>query len=350
MPVSPNMYTKNKIAQIIVATMNSLDDSIQDNGLINQTMMHARKPQITGTKITFKKFFIFSSFLRDFFNVKKYSISFGHIISKPVKMSTPSCRAIFLVLLLAHLCGSSNGRQIIKICVKIYLMSWNKGFTKETHPGVRRISETMKMNKLDNFKKWRDKMKKLGRIRSNYPKLKKNADLAELIGVTLGDGNIAVFPRTEAITISSNAKNKGFIKRYAHLIKKIFSQKPTINKPNRGCVRIRIYQKYISRRINIPTGSRKDKNIKIPEWILKNKQFLIRYLRGLYEAEGSFCIHKPTSTYKFLFSNKNKSLLNNVYRALNILGFHPHESEYKIQISKKEEVYKIKDLLKFRQY
>ncbi|MCD6270358.1 hypothetical protein J7J23_01095 [bacterium] len=70
----------------------------------------------------------------------------------------------------------------------------------------------------------------------------------------------------------------------------------------------------------------------------------------MYEAEGSFCVHKPTYTYKFLFANRNKSLLENVYRILKILGFHPHKSKYKIQISKKGEVYKIKELIKFRQY
>lgn len=248
--------------------------------------------------------------------------------------------------------GSSNGRKILLFMVRFLYMhvSWNKGFNKYTHPSVMKTSQTMKGKKIDNFKKWRDKMKKLGKIRSSYSELKKNGDLAELIGVTLGDGNISVFPRTEAITIASNANNKGFIRRYAYLIEKIFLSKPTINKPNRGCIRIRLYQKYISKRMNIPSGARKDKNIKTFQWILKNKEFLIRYLRGLYEAEGSFCIHKPTCTYKFLFSNKNESLLNNIYQALIILGFHPNKSGYKIQISRKEEVFKIKDLIKFRQY
>jgi len=54
--------------------------------------------------------------------------------------------------------------------------------------------------------------------------------------------------------------------------------------------------------------------------------------------------------HKFLFSNRNKSLLDNVYQALKVLGFHPHRSKCKIQISKKREVYKIRDLIKFRKY
>jgi hypothetical protein len=72
---------------------------------------------------------------------------------------------------------------------------WSKGYTKETHPGVLKVSETFKKKRLDNFKKWREKMKRLGKIRSNYPPLAQNGDLAELMGVVLGDGSIYKFPR-----------------------------------------------------------------------------------------------------------------------------------------------------------
>lgn len=228
--------------------------------------------------------------------------------------------------------------------------SWSKGYTKENHSSVAKISETFKKKKIDNFKVWRLQMVKEGKF-SNFPKkLKKTKELAELIGVILGDGNIHKFPRTEALTIASNAKNLGFVNRYADLIYKIFSKKPTINKPARGCIKIRIYQKYLSTRLGIPCGNRSKLKIELPNWILKDKDNLIAYLRGLYEAEGCFCVHKPTYTYKFLFSNKNEYLLNNVYNGLKILGFHPHRSQYQIQISRKEEVYKVIDLLSFRKY
>jgi len=228
--------------------------------------------------------------------------------------------------------------------------SWSKGYTKETHPSIAKMVATFKRKKIDNFKKWRKEQIKRGIIRVNYPLFKKSGDLAELIGVILGDGNISKFPRTECLTIASNANNKGFIQRYSLLIKKVFAKKPVINKPHNGCIKIRIYQKQISRRLGVPTGSRSKTEISIPRWVLKNRSFLLKYLRGLYEAEGSFCVHRPTYTYKFLFSNRNESLLNNVYQALKILEFHPHKSKYQIQISKRKEVYKIKDLLKFRQY
>ncbi|MEK7664628.1 MAG: LAGLIDADG family homing endonuclease [Patescibacteria group bacterium] len=228
--------------------------------------------------------------------------------------------------------------------------SWSKGYTKLDHPSVAKISETFKNKKIDNFKAWRLQMVKKGKFHSYPKKLKRTKELAELMGVILGDGNIYKFSRTEGLTIVSNAKNIGFVNRYAGIIYGVFSKKSAISKPAKGCIRIKIYQKYLSARIGIPCGNRGNLKIEIPNWILKSKKNIISYLRGLYEAEGSFCVHKPTYTYKFLFSNKNESLLNNVYVCLKILGFHPHRSRYQIQISKKTEVYKIKDLIKFRQY
>ncbi len=228
---------------------------------------------------------------------------------------------------------------------------WSKGFTKLTHPSVLKISETMRKNRIDNFACWRERMRKEGKLKSVYSPLKKNGDLAELIGVILGDGHIEKFPRTERLYIASNSKNKGFIKRYAKLIEDIFKKAPICAKiKNSNCVRISLYEKFISKRLRVPTGSRKEINFKIPIWIKKNRNYLIRFLRGLYEAEGSFCIHKPTSTYKLFFANKNSSLLDLAYNSFKKLGFHPNKSGYKIQVSRKEEVYRLKDLLEFRNY
>ncbi|OGZ97975.1 MAG: hypothetical protein A3G49_06245 [Candidatus Sungbacteria bacterium RIFCSPLOWO2_12_FULL_41_11] len=108
--------------------------------------------------------------------------------------------------------------------------------------------------------------------------------------------------RTERLLIAANSDNKGFIKRYSGLILNVIQKQPTVAKvKNVKCFRISVYEKYISKRLGIPIGARKNKKIEIPNRILKSEVNIIRYLRGLYEAEGSFCVHKATSTYKFLF-------------------------------------------------
>ncbi|MEK7508140.1 MAG: hypothetical protein AAB602_03610 [Patescibacteria group bacterium] len=229
--------------------------------------------------------------------------------------------------------------------------NWAKGFTKETHPSVLKISETMRTKKIDNFAKWRKEMKARGLIHSEYPEFERSGDLAELIGVMLGDGHICKFPRTESLRIVSNAKNYGFIKRYTKLVQKIFSKIPYVARSNiSNATTITLYQKQISKRLGIPCGARKNRKITVPNWILANKKYIVRYLRGLYEAEGSFCVHKPTSTYKLLFRNRNLSMLANVFRLMKKFKFHPHHSTDQIQISRKQEVYKAMKLLRFRRY
>ncbi len=229
--------------------------------------------------------------------------------------------------------------------------SWNKGFNKENHPAVKKISETFKEKKLDNFAKWRKDAIKRGLIRVDYPNLKKNGDLAELIGVVLGDGHIGKFPRTEVLEIYSNSNNHGFIERYSKLVENIFDKKPAVSKrKSSNCVNIVIYQKKISKRLDIPADDKLKKVLKLPNWIFRNKGYLIRYLRGLYEAEGSFSSHLPTYTHKFIFSNRNQSLLGNVFIGLKKLGFNPHRDAIRVQISRREEVYKCMELLNFRKY
>ncbi len=229
--------------------------------------------------------------------------------------------------------------------------SWNKGLNKFNNESVRKISLTMKKRKTDNFSKWRKDMIASGAIRSEYPEFEKNGDLAELIGALLGDGHLLKHPRTEELSIFSNSNNTGFVNRYADLIEKIFDKKPALTKHGKtNCTRIRIYQKYIQKRLKIPYSPRRHKKISIPSWILKDTDLIVRYLRGLYEAEGAYCVHKPTSTYKVFFTNRNTSMLANVYKLVTKLGYHPHKSLYQVQLSRRAEVEDFIEQIKFRKY
>ncbi|HCJ52170.1 MAG TPA: hypothetical protein DHV25_00415 [Candidatus Kerfeldbacteria bacterium] len=83
---------------------------------------------------------------------------------------------------------------------------------------------------------------------------------------------------------------------------------------------------------------------------MKSRPYIIRYLRGLYEAEGSYSVHKQTYTYKFVFSNTNQSLLKNVVELLKMLELSPHHDSLRVQISKKDQVARAIKLLEFRKY
>lgn len=216
---------------------------------------------------------------------------------------------------------------------------------------AQKISATMRARKINNFATWRLKAIKSGKIIVDFPPLKRDGDLAELTGVLLGEGHLQKFPRTERLLIFSNSNNPGFIRRYTNLVEKLFKKKTYVYKQGgQNCTRISLYQKGISERLGIPTGARGALSIVVPAWILENRKYVVRYLRGLYEAEGSLSHHEPTSTHKLSFSNMNASMLENVFSLMSWLGFHPHRDAKRVQLSRKEEVRQAVELLQFRRY
>jgi len=203
----------------------------------------------------------------------------------------------------------------------------------------------MKARKIDNFKKWRDSH------RVNYAHIPHSGDLAEYIGVVLGDGNIEAFPRTERIVIVGDAAKMGFIDHYVAMTEQLFKKAPAVAKTSySNAVRISLYQKFISKRLGIPTGDKEQLAYVLPLWIERNERYLVRFLRGLYEAEAYLSIHLPTCAYNFGFVNTNPHLLKIIENALLRLEFHPEVRHNAIRIRRKAEVERLKNLLQFRQY
>lgn len=190
-----------------------------------------------------------------------------------------------------------------------------------------------------------------GRVKSEYPEFVRSGDLAELIGVVLGDGHVCVFPRTESLRIVCNSGNPGEAVHYVCMMERVFGKRPTMRRRiGENAIDIQLYEKHISRRLGVKGGDRSRSRVVVPRWVLEKKEYMVRYLRGLYEAEGCFCVHLPTSTHKLFFSNHNPFLLGIVYRLVKLLGFHPHKSRYQVQVSRKDEVYRLMELLQFRKY
>ena len=231
------------------------------------------------------------------------------------------------------------------------LSSWNKGKTKETDPSVRKISRTFKKRHIDNFYSWRQVQIKEGKIMSQYPPFKKSVELATLIGLIWGDGNISKFPRCERLVITLGTDKPKLILYAKQVVKDVFSKEPHIKKASyENAVKISLYQKHISKRLGIPSGERKHSKKGLPKWIWGSKKFLLASLRGLYEAEAYLSIHLPTSTYNFAFVNYNERLLFDVKTALIKLGYRPEIRPYAIRLRKKDEVKSFEKLISFRKY
>lgn len=228
---------------------------------------------------------------------------------------------------------------------------WNRGKTKLTDASVKKISETFKSKNINNFAKWRARAKMTGIIPDSTKKLKRSNELCFLIGLSLGDGNISKFPRVECLRLTLGT-DKPLLASYAVIVIELVLKKTPsiIKRANSNCFNVTIYQKNLGKRLGIPLGARGKLEIYLPTWVWNKKSYLVSILKGLFEAEASYCVHEKTYTYNFEFSNRNISLLNEVEKGLRILGFNPERRATAVRLRKKEEAAEFKKLINFRVY
>lgn len=209
----------------------------------------------------------------------------------------------------------------------------------------------MRERGLNNAAHWRAAQRQKGKFVSKTDALEQTGDLAELIGLILGDGNISRFPRTECLRIVINSRDTALVARTAALVEKVLKKSPHVAKRRHyHAMNITVYQSHLSARLGIPSGARAKAHLTVPLWIDQDTGFIKRFLRGLYEAEGSHNVHLPTYTHKFQFSNANPYLLQMVHQLVKQLGFHPHLSPKQVQVSRREEVQNLINLIEFRSY
>lgn len=225
------------------------------------------------------------------------------------------------------------------------LVPWNKDKTKETHPSLFRLSRALKAKKEWNFSKWQ------GDRKINYVELGKNKTLAELIGIILGDGNLYKHSRTDNLRIICNSQDKFYIQHIVKLIKNIFKKEPSvIKRKNENTVVISLYQCAIIRRLSLPAGNKITNNVGIPSWISLDKKYMVQCLKGLFETDGCFQEDKNNYTQYIELKNNCKKLREDAYKILLKLGFTPQFGKNYVRLAKRNEVYKFKDLIDFRNY
>lgn len=153
-----------------------------------------------------------------------------------------------------------------------------------------------------------------------FPKI--NDDLAEFIGILTGDGYIGQYILSDrvvsSIEISANKiKDLAYINNFvAPLVKKLFNLNPNIyyrNKENTS--RLIIYSKDIVQfihELDFPLGNKGF--ISPPKWILKNKPFFKRFIRGFFDTDGCITLkNKEGKKYPVAnMASKSKPLLESI--------------------------------------
>lgn len=159
-------------------------------------------------------------------------------------------------------------------------------------------------------------------------------ELAELVGILLGDGGI----RDSQFTITLNSIADDLYSHYVvSLIDQLFTYKPTVAKRH-NCNALTITAsgveivKYLLK-MGLHIGDKVRQQVDVPEWIKLNPEYSRWCLRGLMDTDGgiftnSYVINGKSYVYpKTNFTNASQPLLDFTYNTLKSNGFHPNNRQ-----------------------
>lgn len=157
-----------------------------------------------------------------------------------------------------------------------------------------------------------------------------NEDLAEYVGIMLGDGGITSSQCT--ITLNSVA-DKEYVLFVLCLGEKLFGEIPKAIKRKNSKAIIIYYNgvllvKFLVK-IGLKIGNKVKQQVDVPEWIKSSQNLSIACLRGLIDTDGGIFLHKykvdgkEYGYKKLCFSNRSIPLLMFVVDTLKMLGFTP---------------------------
>lgn len=188
-------------------------------------------------------------------------------------------------------------------------------------------------------KKWHEWWEREGRFISrnelfrtkSIKKPRKSTNLAEFVGIILGDGSIG--QRQVTITLNSE-DDKEYSKFVINLIKKLFDVTVGVYyRKNALAVDLSISRTELVslcvNRLGLKRGSKVKQQVDIPKWIKQNRPYSIACVRGLVDTDGcvfthSYKVNDKRYKYKKLaFTSYSKPLRQSVFKILEDNGLHP---------------------------
>jgi len=169
---------------------------------------------------------------------------------------------------------------------------------------------------------------------------------AYLIGLAIGDGNLSnPNGRATRLRITCDVRYPNLIENITHTLQELFpDNKVAIINRNDNCVDISCYSNSLEKLLGwkAQSGSKYKQKVTVPEWILRDREFTIHCLKGLFETDGS--VYKDRGYKMVNFVTIIPELSKNVFEMIVSLGFEPNlqtftpkigEIKHTIRISKK---------------
>jgi hypothetical protein len=176
-------------------------------------------------------------------------------------------------------------------------------------------------------------------------KPRRSAELAECIGILMGDGGISAYQVTVTLHHVDDLEYAAFV---SGLIERLFKVTPRIyHVPRNSVNNITVSRKELVQylhELGLPIGNKVKQQLDMPLWIREDRRFAIACLRGLVDTDGCIFTHiyrvKGTNySYKKLsFTSASKPLLRTVNTLLEELGFHPRIAKTDVRLDRIEDM------------
>ncbi len=153
-----------------------------------------------------------------------------------------------------------------------------------------------------------------------------SAELAEAIGILIGDGNIWVKPGYYYLRITFNldTDRKYALNHVLPLFKKIFGIQLNVYRyPHRRALVLSKADKDLVHTLlhfGLCAGNKKGNNIKIPDWVFESRDYLKACIRGLIDTDGSVCPITGRKYSYIWFSSGIPALRNSFSSAMSDLN------------------------------
>jgi intein/homing endonuclease len=176
-------------------------------------------------------------------------------------------------------------------------------------------------------KKWREWWEKEGKFHPSkitqplsFKKPAFSKDLAEFVGIILGDGGISRNQITVSLNRVTDREYSIFVRK---LIQKLFDIPMGLYVSKRSLVdRIVISRtalvSYLTDVLGLMNGNKVRQQVDVPEWVMRNQSYAISCVRGLIDTDGCIIIHRYLSKgkeyhYKKIgFTSRSHPLLRSV--------------------------------------
>lgn len=157
----------------------------------------------------------------------------------------------------------------------------------------------------------------------NVSLIQPSVELAEVIGIMPGDGNI--YGKQYAVRICGNAKDDRLYlqKHVKKLFRKVFGVTPKEyhHKPQNEII-LYIYSKFVAKNLihyGLIAGHKKKNDAKIPRWVIRNKEYNRACVRGLFDTDGT--VFRQRGNLKIELASGIPGLQKTFEDAMKRLGF-----------------------------